>query len=213
MGGKGFTEAMRLYETTGRSAGRCVKCLGITALDTVGGGPKILIDGIKESFTIDDIRDSKGRRMTTEQDNQIGRRPYVREDADADRQYVFHPKDDDLFIRTGRQVIYACRLDISIEVWTQECESMYEEVSNWAAQRADRILACYAVPRGIGIGLFFVPRSESFDFDLAEELADLTSKLVRTYNVGPVEIHQIPDDEKVRFIGSNTAREVYLNAD
>ena len=151
--------------------------------------------------------------MTIEQDKQTGSKPYIREDVDGEREFVFHPKDNDLFVRTGRQVIYGCRLDISIEVWFKECDAMFEDISRWAAKRADRILACYAVPRGVGIGLFFVPRSESFDFDLSEDLADLTSKLMHTFNVGPVEIHQIPDGEKSRFIGSNTACEVYLNAD
>jgi hypothetical protein len=151
--------------------------------------------------------------MTAEQDKQTNCERHIREGEDGDRQYVLHPDDNDLFVQTGRQVIDGCRLTISLDVWFLECDAMFNEVSEWAAKRSERILACYAVPRSMGMGLFFVPRSESFDFDLADQLAELNSNLVRTYNVGPVEILQIPANEKVRFIAPNTAREIYSGAD
>ena len=151
--------------------------------------------------------------MTGDQDKQTERERHILEDADGERQYVLHPENNDLFVRTGRQVIEGCRLGISLEVWFGECKAMFDEVLEWAKVRANQIRACYAVPRGVGIGLFFVPRSESFDFDLADHLAELNVKLVRSFNVGPVEIHQVPADEIDRFIIPKTAREVYSDAD
>ncbi|MFP4052951.1 MAG: hypothetical protein ACLFV7_03705 [Phycisphaerae bacterium] len=83
------------------------------------------------------------------------------------------------------------------------------EVEKWIGDRSGRVLSCHAVPRGIGIALFFVPAAESFDFDLADELVGLSANLVRHFNVGPVEIHQIPQDELERFVPPKTAWTVY----
>ncbi|MFP4354446.1 MAG: hypothetical protein ACLFUJ_04920 [Phycisphaerae bacterium] len=41
--------------------------------------------------------------------------------------------------------------------------------------RPDRIEACYAVPRGGRISLFFVPESEAFDFGLADDMTQLSA--------------------------------------
>lgn len=149
--------------------------------------------------------------MTTDQDRQT--RWHIREDADGARQFVMHPENDELFTRTGRQVIEACHLGISIEVWFHERNAMFDHVLRWTTERAARVHACYAAPRGAGIGLFFVPRGESFDFDLADELAKLNGQLVRGFNIGPVEIHQVPADELARFIVLEDAIEIYHNAD
>ncbi len=151
--------------------------------------------------------------MSTDQDKQA--RWHIRQDADGASEFVLHPENDELFTRTGKQVIEACRLGISIEVWFHERNSMFDHVLRWVKdkERIDRIRACYAFPRGVGIGLFFVPRGESFDFDLADQLARLNAQLVRGYNIGPVEIHQLPEDELDRFIVPEAAIEIYHDAD
>lgn len=149
-----------------------------------------------------------------EQHRHVGRSQHIREEADGERQYVLHPEDDDLFVRTGRQVIEGCRLGISIEVWLDELRAMFDSVHEWVKEQglASRIVACVAVPRGVGTGLFFVPRGESFDFDLADQLAKLNINLMRQFNVGPVEIHQLPEDELDRFVVSEAAIEIYRDA-
>jgi len=133
----------------------------------------------------------------------------IHEQTDRDRPVVLHPEDDDLFVRTGQQVIQACHLDISIEVWLDEFRSMLNEVAQWCNEHQNGVRACYAAPRGGSIGLYFVPQSESFDFDLADLLAPLNRDLVKKYNVGMIEIHQIPQHELDRFIPPNTKRVVF----
>ncbi len=92
---------------------------------------------------------------------------------------------------------------------------MFDHVLRWVKEeeQAGRIQDCYAVPRGVGIGLFFVPHSESFDFELADRLARLNAAWVRGFNVGPVEIHQLPEDELDRFIVREAAIDIYHDAD
>jgi hypothetical protein len=130
-------------------------------------------------------------------------------DEDADRKILIHPADNDLFVSTGRQVIAACQLGISLSVWVNELGQMLEEVQRWAEARKDKIVSCYSVPQGSRVLLFFVPRSTSFDFDLADELVSLNGDLVRKYNIGLVEMHEVPAAEYDRFFNIDTARWVY----
>jgi hypothetical protein len=95
----------------------------------------------------------------------------------------------------------------------QNCNAMMEKVSKWSKSHAGKVRACYAVPRGADVGLFFVPKTNAFDFDLADELADLNRNLMRRFKTGTVEIHQVPADEVERFIVLDEARQVYSDTD
>lgn len=128
---------------------------------------------------------------------------------DADRPVVLHPENDDLFVRTGRQVISACQLGISLELWLRELDLMIEDVRGWAEAHAGHVRACYCAARGARVVLFFVPATEQFDFDLADALAELNSRLVREFNIGIVEVGQVPADELARFLDVESARQVY----
>ncbi len=126
-----------------------------------------------------------------------------------DSHVLLHPADDDLFVRTGRQVIEACRLGIGIDLWLSELDSMLERVRDWAGQHASRIRSCFCAPRGSQIALYFSPALDRFDFDLADELASLNGELVKYFNIGMIEIHQVPESELDRFIDQSSARLVY----
>lgn len=137
---------------------------------------------------------------------------HIHEATDSGRQFIIHPEDNDLFVRTGYQVIEGCQLSISIEVWLQEIKNMFSCIHSWIQEHLDQIVSCYAVPRNAGTALFFVPLSKSFDFDLADLLAELSVRLMQEYYVGPVEIHQIPENELDRFIIPEMSVEIYSNA-
>lgn len=143
-------------------------------------------------------------------ETRTGQEPiHLRECENGESQIVIHPEDDDLFVRTGRQVIDACRLDISIELWVQEFRSMVEQVRSWAEERAGQVRCCYCVPRSTRMVLFFCPATAQFDFALADELVELNLALRQDFNVGVVEVQQIPWDEASRFFQSDAARWVY----
>jgi hypothetical protein len=128
---------------------------------------------------------------------------------EGDGDYVLHPSNDDLFARTGKQIIEACELSISISVWLEELNQMLAEVKEWCGQRADKIMACLAEGRGSEVLLFFVPVGKQFNFDLADELADLNRSLVTDFNIGMVEVGQIPSTEVARFMDLEKVRLVY----
>lgn len=122
---------------------------------------------------------------------------------------TIQPLDQDVFVRTGQQIIEACQLRISVDVWMDELQSLLDEVTAWAAHHADRITACYVVPHGARVMLFFTPATDSFDFSLAADLADLNVDVVRRFNIGMVEVRQIPTGELDRFVDPNAARQIY----
>ena len=128
---------------------------------------------------------------------------------DDDRQIIIHPADNDLFVATGKQVIEACRLHISVDVWFQELSAMLQEVRSWAQKRGSQVRSCFCVPRGTRVILFFVPATPQFDFDLADALAILNGELVKGFNVGMIEVRQIPWDELDRFLNTDKAKLVY----
>lgn len=115
-------------------------------------------------------------------------------------QYLIHPATDDLFMRTGRQVIEGCQLGISVEVWASEMSDMIEHVQSWSHAHAQSIEACYISPRGSQTILYFIPSLGRFDFDLARECVELQMEILHRYNVGMVEIYQIPGNELSRFV-------------
>ena len=149
--------------------------------------------------------------MNTEQNaRQTPRR--IDEVEDGGRNFVIQQEESNgLLVRTGRQLIEACRLGISIEVWINEFRDMLYEVHGWIDERSGMIEACYATPRGGRISLFFVPAKGVFDFDLADHLAVLNRQLLQRFNVGIVEIQQIPAEEQGRFIPADAAVIVYPN--
>jgi hypothetical protein len=134
---------------------------------------------------------------------------HIREATDGDRKVILHPDSHDLFVLTGQQVISSCNLGISIDVWVREMESMFEFVAKWSADRLQVIESCYAIPRGTKMVLFFVPKSDAFDFDLADQLVDLNAHLLTEFNIGMIEVHQIPGKEVERFLNPDTARRIY----
>lgn len=129
----------------------------------------------------------------------------IDESADAVRRFVIQPADRDLFVRTGKQIIDACRLNISVELWLEELQLMLAHVRNWAAGRSD-VRSCHYAPRGSKVVFFFAPSSHRFSFELAADLAELNAQLAREFNIGIVEVQQVPWDELDRFLDSESAR-------
>jgi hypothetical protein len=129
---------------------------------------------------------------------------HIRESRDSARDFVFHLSDNDLFVRTGRQLIEACQLNISIDLWRQELDLMFTHVKDWCGKKGNHVRTCLCEPRRARLVLHFIPKSDGFDFDLADGIAELDSYLSRNFkNVGLVEAGQIPWIETERFVNPN----------
>jgi hypothetical protein len=130
---------------------------------------------------------------------------------DAQRSFVIAPENRDLFVRTGRQVIAACNTQLRIERWLEVYEAMLGSVRDFAEENSDHVAECYAVPRNAKTVLSFVPKTEAFDFELADKLATLQFDFqLRFQNlVGSIEVGQVPAWDLRRFLDPDGAQRVY----
>jgi hypothetical protein len=151
-------------------------------------------------------REGNSEELAMNVQNEVSLTTHIRE---SDSSIVLHPENQDLFTRTGKQIIAACQMDISVQVWLDELQSMFAEVSEWCTRRADKIKCCLAQGRGAKVLLLFVPLSEKFDFALATELAVLNRELVTHLNIGMVELGQIPDSDISRFLEVERTKIIY----
>lgn len=136
--------------------------------------------------------------------------PAIHINAGDAQPVVLHPSNDDLFVRTGKQVIEACQLGIGLELWLKELESAIEEVRAWCSTKS-AVAACHVAIFRSRVNFFFIPQTTYYDFDLGLELSDLNVQLYQRYNVGMVEIHQLPEREMSRFIPSDSSRLIYVH--
>src|SRR5690606_30341815 len=93
---------------------------------------------------------------------------HLREQVDGNRQVVFHTKNNDLFVRTGKQVVDACRHATNLQAWFDDLNSMLEHVAHWCEQKTEQVQACYAAPQGNRVALYFMPHGKQFNFELAD---------------------------------------------
>lgn len=127
----------------------------------------------------------------------------------GNKNFVLHPEDNDIFVRTGKQIIEGCRLRISIDVWFNEINTMLAQVQQWAEAHSIKVRSCFFTTKGANVVLYVAPKSQRFDFDLADQIVDLNTELMQKYNVGMIEINQIPWDELDRFLDLETTKKVY----
>ena len=134
---------------------------------------------------------------------------------DAHRSFVIAPENRDLFVRTGRQVIAACNTQLRIERWLEVYEAMLGSVRDFAEDHADRVAACYAMPRNAKTVLSFVPRTQAFDFELADALASLQFDFQERFGklVGSIEVGQVPAWDLRRFLDPGEAQRIYPPAE
>ena len=134
--------------------------------------------------------------------------PPVRVDdvRDADRRFVFSPYNNDVFVKTGRQVLAACQLadDVAaaFRAWQGQFGVMLEFVADWANRQAERVRNVVVVGRGGKLILMLLPTDEAFDFNLAEASSDLRYDLMKLFSaVGEIDILQVPAWDWQRFFG------------
>jgi len=128
-------------------------------------------------------------------------RPVIHENKDGEKTYILQCEDNHVIYTQGKQIIEDSKLRISISDWRQEVESMCHHIAQWVnTQATSHITGWILVQKGSQLTGYFCPQSESFDFVLADELADLSIYIVRNFNVGPLELLQIPFKDRGRFI-------------
>lgn len=134
---------------------------------------------------------------------------HLHEKSLSERQVVVHPSDEDLFVLTGRQVIKSCQLGTSVELWLEEVSRAEAFVAAWCADHSGKVNLAFLVPRPSQLALFFAHSDSQFDFDLADEMTELSSQLVHEFNIGMVDMYQVPKAEISRFVDQARAKLIY----
>lgn len=125
----------------------------------------------------------------------------ISERDDAARQFLLNTLNNDSFVRTGKQIIDACELQIDLESWKSNVADLWLEVQALAQGQSDRVSAAYLIPRSGTVHIFLITRGRQFDFDLANALADLNVRLRRERGIyGDVEASQVPAVELPQFV-------------
>lgn len=135
--------------------------------------------------------------------------------AEAERQVVVTTEDEDRFSLTCAQAIEACKIHTSRKVWFEELRSLFLHVNGWAIKNKDHVRSCYAQPRAGLVAIFIIPIKDSFDFDLADQIADLDLELSQEFPLVPAEVLQIPGGEEDglrTFVDSDIAKHLYGKA-
>lgn len=97
-------------------------------------------------------------------------------------QVVVCPEDEDRFVMASGHVVSACQCMIAANrVLDQFKEDFLPHLHNWCAARASQVRACYVpfLSSGVCMKVFVVARSEVFDFDLSDAIAELEMELHR----------------------------------
>ena len=119
------------------------------------------------------------------------------------RSVLITPLDEDRFIVRGESVIRACNLTINAQLWWDELVAAMEEVSAWSHLRQGKLRDVVCDVGSAKVRFYFSTSGKQYDFDLADELTDLELKLHREFNLGYVEVMQIPHDAMNRFAGDD----------
>ena len=138
--------------------------------------------------------------------------PFTRIDhANDSQRYVIAPENLDLFVRTGHQVIAACNTQMRIERWLEVYEAMLGAVRDFSEDHSELIAECFAVPRNAKTVLSFVPVSEAFSFELAQDLAKLQFDFQRQFAniLGAIEVGQVPSWDLRRFLDPDSSQRIF----
>lgn len=125
----------------------------------------------------------------------------IDEERDGERDIVMRKLSNDTFVRTGKQIIDACEMQIGFEAWQQNIADLWEQMIKVARDKREKVTSLYMLPRHGTVHVLFATRHDEFDFDLADELACWNIRFRRSRGMyGEIEAAQIPESELLQFV-------------
>jgi hypothetical protein len=124
----------------------------------------------------------------------------IDERQDAAAKYRIITAGEEIITRTAEQLARASKIQIGAEVWADNFWRMIEHVRQWADLRKDKLHRVVVVFRSDKVVFGIVPRSDSYDYDLGFEQAELDIHLNTRGNIGYIETRQIPHWDETTFI-------------
>ncbi len=103
--------------------------------------------------------------------------------ADRDRLILVTPENEDRFVLTCEKAIEGCKLSESRNLVRSDVAKLIERCRTWGHENGDLVRTIYVGPHEARMAVFVVPKTEHFDFELAERVAVLSHELSRAYLV------------------------------
>lgn len=128
---------------------------------------------------------------------------------DGDRNVVLTPANQDRFIMSCKDAVASCE---SVSLWSADFRGLIAHLTEWVKGREGKLTSIFVSPADRRIGVFVVSASESFDFDLAEQVAELSHEILLHFkNIWPQAL-LIPGGDPdclASFVDQRLALQVY----
>lgn len=116
----------------------------------------------------------------------------IRVDEQDDAQVLISPENEDRFVLTCAQTVRAVMAGMSVEVLIGEVQELFKHVAALLSKQEHRVRDCYAMPRQGELTFFVVPKSDNYDFELADVLSDIDIEIAEKFQQVPCSVQQIP---------------------
>jgi len=114
--------------------------------------------------------------------------------------YRLIDNNEEFYERTGEQIVRACKMQISVQVWADNFRATLNTIYHWADGQPGKIEKILCEPRSDKVIFFVVPTSDEFDFDLGFAQATLDVTLNTQCNIGYAETRQVPRWDLKTFV-------------
>lgn len=112
-------------------------------------------------------------------------------DARDGRDVLFEPLDEDRFVLSCGEAVKCAQIGMGVQALGDEIREAIRGARTWLDKRRESILACYATLRDGQILFVVIPSAPSFDFELANDLADLDIEIAEA-TLCHCEVIQVP---------------------
>jgi hypothetical protein len=128
--------------------------------------------------------------------------PVHLEAGDGDRPVVIALETQDRLLRTCQWAVEACKLGLGRETLLRELDSLVHYLRKWAKANSAMISDCFATPREEQIGIYVIPKTAKYDFDLSDKLTKLDLELSEKFRTVPCDVLQVPplEAERISFL-------------
>ncbi len=132
----------------------------------------------------------------------------------ADGEIIVSPRDRDIFLINAEKATESCRNAVRLDRRIERFElELLTPLHDWCSANAAKVRACYIPIPGRQIQVFVVTRSQRFDFEFAEKVAELELQIASFgWRIGISQLPDADDGSLAAFFNPDGALEVYAES-
>lgn len=117
----------------------------------------------------------------------------IRLSFESKQTVVVIPENEDRFLITSRAAAQACQRAESEQEWSAQFSDFLKFLHGWCESHSDKVRACYVTVGDNGMNVLILLRSDHYDFDFDDDLADLDLTLFQQFPMCTADVIQVPD--------------------